>query len=164
MKIDYGMPRDIPALIGLWKTCFGDSEEFIRLFFDTAYAPERCRCVFPDEKPGAALYWFDVCCREQKMAYIYGVATAPEHRGKGLCRALMADTHALLAREGYHAALLVPEGEDLRRMYAGFSYEPGTTVTEVTCAAGENPVEFRTIGREEFALRRRRMLPWRQEP
>ncbi len=159
MRIDYAAPKDIPALTRLWQDCFGDSEAFIRLFFDTAYAPERCRCVFEEDTPAAALYWFDVYCRGQKMAYIYAVATDPAHRGKGFCRALMADTHAVLTREGYRAAMLVPEGEALRRMYAGFGYEPGTTAVEVTCVAGGDPVAFRTIGREEFALRRRRMLP-----
>lgn len=159
MRIDFALPSQIPQLQALWQAAFGDTEAFIDGFFTTAYAPSRCRCVTVDGNVAAALYWFDVSCEGQRMAYIYGVATAPEYRGKGLCRALMADTHAHLALRGYRGALLVPEGEALRRMYASFGYENATTLREFVCAAGDAPAPMHRIDREEFARLRRNLLP-----
>jgi ribosomal protein S18 acetylase RimI-like enzyme len=159
MRIDYAAPKDIPALTRLWQDCFGDSEAFIRLFFDTAYAPERCRCVFEEDTPAAALYWFDVYCRGQKMAYIYAVATDPAHRGKGLCRALMADTHNHLALRGYRAVLLVPQSDSLRQMYTKMGYIPCTEIREFCCAAGPEAVQLHRIDRDAYTALRREYLP-----
>ena len=83
MKIDCPTPASVPALRQLWKAAFGDTEGFLDCFFDTAFSPHRCRCVTVDGEIAAALYWFDVTCREQPMAYIYAVATHPDHRGRG---------------------------------------------------------------------------------
>ena len=159
MKIDFALPSQIPQLKALWQAAFGDSPDFIDSFFATAYAPSLCRCVTMEGDVAAALYWFDVRCQGQRMAYIYAVATAPEYRGRGLCRALLADTHAHLALRGYKGALLVPEGEALRRMYGAFGYENGTTIREFVCAAGDAPAPMHRIDREEFARLRRDMLP-----
>lgn len=159
MKIDFGLPHQIPALKGLWKEAFGDSDGFIDGFFTTAYAPSRCRCVTVDGEVAAALYWFDVSCEGQRMAYIYAVATAAAYRGQGLCRALMADTNAHLALRGYRGALLVPEGEDLRRMYRGFGYETATTLREFDCTAGDDLASIHRVSRERFAQLRQDLLP-----
>lgn len=159
MTIDFGLPHRIPQLKALWQTAFGDDEAFIDSFFATAYAPSRCRCATVGEDVAAALYWFDVTCDGQRMAYIYAVATAPEHRGKGLCRALMADTHDHLALRGYKGVLLVPEGDALRRMYGNFGYRDCTTIREFVCAAGDIPAPMHRIDREEFARRRQSLAP-----
>lgn len=109
-------------LSALWQTAFGDSPEFIRLFFSTAYAPERCQYLTVEGHLAAALYWLDAWCGGEKLAYIYAVATHPDFRGRGLCRRLMDRTHSLLASRGYAGALLCPAGEGLRRMYAAMGY------------------------------------------
>lgn len=159
MKIEFGLPHRIPGLKALWKAAFGDTDAFIDGFFSTAYDPSRCRCVTVEGNVAAALYWFDVSCVGRRMAYIYAVATSPEYRGRGLCCALMADTHAHLASLGCQGVLLVPEGEDLRRMYASFGYESCTTIREFVCAAGDTPAPMHRIDREEFARLRRNLLP-----
>lgn len=159
MKIDHPLPSQIPQLKTLWQAAFGDSREFIDSFFETAYGPERCRCVSLEGTVAAALYWFDVSCQGQRMAYIYAVATGEAYRGQGFCRALLADTHAHLAALGYHGALLVPEGDALRNMYAGFGYENATALREFVCAAGEIPAPMHRIDGEEFLRLRRKLLP-----
>ena len=159
MKIDFGPPHQRPALMELWQVAFGDTPAFIHRFFETAYVPSRCRCVTVAGELAAALYWFDVACEGQKMAYIYAVATAPAWRGRGLCRKLMADTHACLAQDGYHGALLVPEGETLRRMYRSFGYKNCTTLREFAATAGDAPLALTPLHREDFARLRRELLP-----
>lgn len=142
----------------LWAAAFGDSEAFIELFFDTAYAPERCLYLTENGQVAAALYWLDGESDGQKFAYIYGVATHPEHRGKGLCRRLMAETHQLLAQQGYAGAVLMPAEPGLRKMYAKMGYRECCCMDQFDCTAGE-PVDVRAIGREEYARLRRSLLP-----
>lgn len=160
MVIDRPRADQIPGLRRLWSLAFGDTAAFLDLFFDAAYTPDRCRCVTAGEQVAAALYWFDTECDGQKYAYLYAVATHPEFRGRGLCRKLMADTHAVLAEQGYAGVLLVPQEEGLRKMYAGMGYREATRVSEFFCNAAEEPVSIRPIGREEYAALRRQYLPY----
>lgn len=157
-KIEYPAQEREPQLKALWSLAFGDSGEAIEQFFTTAYAPERCRCVLLDGQVAAALYWFDTRWDGQKLAYLYAVATHPDFRNRGLCRALMEDTHQLLMALGYDGALLTPAETPLRRMYAGMGYQDCCSVSELSSAAG-TPVAVREIGREEYAILRRKLLP-----
>lgn len=142
----------------LWHLAFGDSEEFIGLFFQTAYAPERCLYLTEDNQITAALYWLDCEFRGQKQAYIYAVATHPDHRGKGLCRQLMDRTHDVLQTQGYTAALLRPADAGLRRMYRKMGYRDAAYVSEFDCTA-DNTAPLRKIGTGEYAHLRRTFLP-----
>lgn len=142
----------------LWQLAFGDSRDFIQLFFDTAYAPDRCRFLTENGQITAALYWLDCEFAGQNYAYVYAVATHPDHRGKGLCRKLMAQTHQVLRGRGYAAALLRPADDGLRRMYRTMGYRDCTAVSEFTCTAG-TAVPLRKIGPEEYTRLRRPLLP-----
>ena len=148
----------IPGLRDLWKKAFGDTDEFLDLFFSTAYAPDRCRCIAQDAAVQSVLYWFDCELAGQKMAYIYAVATDPDCRGRGLCRMLMEDTAEILRSRDYAAAILLPQEEWLIQMYAGMGFTPCTTVTEKLFPAGE-AIPARRIGTAEYARLRRQLLP-----
>ncbi len=159
MKIDFPVPRQYKQLVSLWQEAFGDTEEFVDGFFCTAFSPARCRVALVGRKVAAALYWMDVTFGEQRFAYLYAVAVEKKRRGKGLCAALMADTHAHLALRGYDGVLLVPQDEALRRMYEKMGYRPCTTVTEFSAVAGDAPLALQRIDREEYARLRSAMLP-----
>lgn len=157
-KSEYPAPAAEPQLKKLWQLAFGDSEDFIDRFFSAGYAPDRCRYLPAGEEAAAALYWLDCECDGQKFAYIYAVATHPDHRGRGLCRLLMEDTHRILAERGYAGAVLMPAGEGLRRMYGKMGYRDFGGLSEFACAAGEK-IPVRQIGQAEYAALRRKMLP-----
>ena len=158
MKFDHPQKAQISQLRSLWKEAFGDTEEFLDIFFSTAFSPNRCRCAAEDGQVLAVLYWFDVSCAEQKLAYIYAVATGKASRGRGLCRALMADTAEILRSAGYQGALLVPQSEGLYAMYGKMGYLPATALEEFHCAASE-PLPVREIRPEEYAALRPALLP-----
>lgn len=149
---------NIEALKRLWKAAFGDEDAFIDLFFATAYAPERCRFLAEDGQLTAALYWFDCECNGTKYAYLYAVATDPAHRDKGLCRRLMAQTHAHLRAQGYAGAVLVPGESGLFEMYGKMGYRVISGTDSITCAAGD-PVAVRQASPSEYAAARRNFLP-----
>jgi len=96
MKIDYPLESQIGGLRLLWKEAFGDTDALLDVFWSTAFAADRCRCITIDDEVAAALYWFDCRFDDRPIAYIYAVATAKAQRKQGLCRKLMEDTRNLL--------------------------------------------------------------------
>ena len=159
MIIDAPRAGEIPALRRLWREAFGDGEECLDRFFSTAFSPDRCRCIREDGEPCAALYWFDSQHTGRPIAYLYAIATARAKRGRGLCRALMEDTHRTLAARGYAGALLVPGETSLFDFYAKMGYRACTTVGEITCTAAPAPIPLRRLTGEEYAALRRQFLP-----
>ena len=158
MKIDFPSEKWIPQLKKLWMECFDDPEAFIDGFFETGYAPDKCRCIREGERIVAALYWLDAEFHGQKLAYLYAVATDPGFRGRGLCRSLMSDTHRLLKTRGYAASLLLPGEPVLRLMYEKMGYRNCCQAEEFSCTPGE-AVGLEAIGWEEYASLRPGFLP-----
>jgi ribosomal protein S18 acetylase RimI-like enzyme len=92
MAADHPLDAQIPQLRTLWKLAFGDPDWFLDSFFRTAFAPDRCLCICEEDRPVAALYWIDCTLEGGPLAYIYAVATHPEHRKKGLASRLIHQT------------------------------------------------------------------------
>lgn len=159
MVFDYPAPAQIPMLRALWKEAFADTDDFLDAFFRTGFHPRRCRCITEKEAVTAALYWFEVTCRGQRFAYLYAVATAKKHRGRGLFSALLEDTKSILTDAGFDGILLVPETEALGRMYEKFGFLPCTFLREQTVEAGAQKLPIRQISADSYSLLRRQMLP-----
>ena len=155
MNLDHPRCSQIPQLRALWQEAFGDSDAALDCFFGTAYAPERCLCITDVDRAVAAAYWFS--CGE--YAYIYAVATAKSHRRQGLCHRLMEAIHALLTRQGYLGAMVVPGEERLRQFYVGMGYTNCGGIREFTCETADLPVILRKVEAEEFAALRPAFLP-----
>lgn len=159
MTIDHPTPEQTALLRQLWKAAFGDSDAFLDSFFSTAFSYDRCMCITVEDQVAAALYWFDVSCHGQPMAYLYAVATAPAYREQGYCHDLMHYTHSHLAARGYRASILVPDGTALSRLYAGLGYRSCSAISEFVCSAGGDPAPMHRIDAAEYARRRRDLLP-----
>lgn len=161
MKMKNPKSEDIPALRKLWKEAFHDEDAFLDAFFAAGFSPERCRCITEDSKALSALYWFDCTLKNAKYAYLYAVATAGSHRRKGLCRALMADTHTHLTQQGYAGAVLVPGEESLFRFYEAMGYRVcGSVSTIAVSAPGRTPdVPLTELTVSQYAAARRAFLP-----
>ena len=159
MKTDHPTLHYRAQMRKLWQDAFGDTDIFLDSFFQTAYIPDHCLAIFAEDAIASILYWIDCEIQDQKLAYIYAVVTDPVHRGKGLCRKLMEDTHALLKARGYAGSVLVPQKESLRKMYEGMGYQNTGGLSVFSCDAGSDPVSLQTIGPQEFAALRRRYLP-----
>lgn len=146
------------ALKGLWKTVFGDPDSFIDNFFAVAFSQDRCRYIQENGEIVSALYWFDCEYTGGKLAYIYAVATHPDHRGKGLASRLLLDTHAHLKELGYAGTVLKP-AKGLFPFYEHLGY---TTCGYIRCfeaTAGSPPVPVRRITPAEYGHLRRSYLP-----
>ena len=142
----------------LWKEAFGDTEEYLDLFFGTAFSPSRCRCAVEDGTVVAALYWLDGTCRGQKLAYIYAVATAKAFRGRGIASRLLEDTHSHLTRLGYAGAVLVPGEGPLFGFYEKLGYRVCSRITDFVCTGSADEVQLRRVDAADFAKQRREIL------
>ncbi len=154
MNLDHPKIEQIPQLRQLWKEAFGDTDSFLDKFYTVAFCPERCLCATIDNQVAAMAYWFD--CGE--YAYIYAVATATTHQGKGICHALMARIHHILRSQGYAGCILVPGEESLRQFYRGMGYENCGGVHEFDADAADS-MPLRKLETAEYAALRRAYLP-----
>ena len=143
----------------LWQEAFGDSEETLDNFFASCYSPDRCLCICEDGIPVSALYWFDCELCGYKLAYVYAVATLKSHRGKGLARQLMEQTHETLKNQGYAGAILVPGEQSLFSYYERLGYRVATKAEEFSAVATDSPIFIRKISPVEYATWRRKYLP-----
>ncbi len=159
MNIDSPSRAQIPALRSLWKEAFGDTDKFLDIFERTAFSPDRCRYVTQNGEVAAALYFFNCSCGGERIAYLYAVATAEKYRGRGICRALMEDTHRHLKALGYRAAILVPGSRELFEFYKKMGYEVCSYIGEIRCLASDDGIALRQIDASEYAELRRRFLP-----
>ena len=154
---------NIPMLRTLWKEAFGDSDTFLDCFYSTAFDESRCRVATVkdslDTDIPAALYWFDCTLGDQRVAYIYAVATSKKYRGNGACHMLLEDTHKHLSSLGYSSVMLVPGNESLIHLYEGCEYELCTKRSRIECAATDIGIEIQEIDKEAYASLRKEFLP-----
>jgi len=158
MMVKSPTAADIPALRLLFQEAFGDGDEFLDRFFSVAFSAKRCRCIEENGDVAAALYWFDCEYEGKPLAYLYAIATKQSFRGKGLCAALMEDTHRHLKEHGYIGAMLSPAEPSLYDFYARFGYKIATYVRTFS-ADSHGSMPLRRISAEEYGTIRRRLLP-----
>lgn len=149
--------ENIPGLKRLWAEAFGDTDEQIGVFFDTAFSPDRCMCTVENQQIIAAAYWLDCSYDGGKLAYLYAVATAQSHRGQGHCHRLLGQIHTLLAKRNYAGSILVPD-EGLSSFYGAMGYTFFGGMETFSCQAG-TPVPLKKINCTEYAALRRQFLP-----
>ena len=158
MIIKHPEAEDIPALTDLWIQAFGDTRDFIDGFFRTGFSQNRCLLAKEQGQLLAALYWFDCLWEGKKLAYLYAIATDEAHRGKGVCKALMENTHDLLKSKSYHGAILVPADEGLEKMYGKMGYR-SILYGHLSYDDPPKPTALQTLTAEEYLRLRQSYLP-----
>lgn len=159
MTVSSPKNSDTPQLFSLFSDAFGDGGEFVSLFFDTVFSPERARVIYKNGKIVAMLYWLDCEYMGKPLAYIYAVATSKDYRSQGLCRMLMEGTHKHLKSLGYCGAILVPGEPSLFDFYSKLGYKTATYIDEFMCKSATQGCDFLKIDKNEYALLRRGYLP-----
>ncbi len=153
------MNANITHLRRIWQQAFGDSDDALDAFFSVGFSPDRYNCILEDGIPVSALYWFDCSLHGHKFAYLYAIATAKAHRGKGHFHRLMEDTHTILKSRGYSGTVLSPADEGLFHLYGRLGYRATATTDEIACQAADTPVALTQIDAREYEILRRDYLP-----
>ena len=139
------LPGEEAALRQLWKTVFGDSDEFLDRFFSLVYTPGMAWVISEDGEIVSAAYAIPL----KNAVYIYAVATHPKCRGKGYGKAV-----TLAAAQG-RAAYLYPAELSLRDWY---SREMGAVTVSQRPMFDRNRGESWRISAEEYNRRREELL------
>lgn len=171
-------PADInmmPQLRQMWMRCFGDSQMYTDYLFEGLIKPQNLLVYTFDSVPAAMLclqpFALQTPLGNAQGAYIFGVATLPEHQGRGLSTALMEHAHAHLAQNGYALSALVPAAESLFAFYARLGYETAFFIEKRMLAARDiakqsdcalTPVELATLDdmRGEYFGGRKLFVRW----
>ena len=111
----------------LWQDTFGDSAEFVDLYFDRIYTDSINHTVrLSNGAVVSALQAiempFKVDDKIFRTAYISGVATDKNYRRCGYMAQLLESTHRELMAAGIDAVWLIPDSQYLFDVYAKFGY------------------------------------------
>lgn len=151
---------DETACKRLWAEAFGDDETFVDSFLLHHYRRERMLTATCDGQTVAMLHLLPFRSELGRTTYIYGVATAPAYRNRGLATQLMREAMQRIDEQGDDAAILIPSPEKdwLRGFYEQFGF------------AGAVPVSFRSEKQEESfdfgtgTPEQDRAMVWRRNP
>ena len=113
-------------IIDLWKISFGDSDDFIRLWFDRVYKDEQTLVIRQNDKIVSALqilpYEMTYCKTTIPIGYICGVCTLPSERGKSYMNQLMCQAVTAMQNQHYVLAVLIPATPLLFDLYRRFKF------------------------------------------
>jgi GNAT superfamily N-acetyltransferase len=110
----------------LWKTCFGDPDAFIDLYFRTRYTPDVLCADVEEGRLSAMLHrlpytlWLNG--EEQPAEYISGACTHPDFRGQGRMHRLIERSWEAARCEGKKWSFLIPASPELFRFYGEMGY------------------------------------------
>ena len=110
----------------LWKICFGDSDAFVKLYFDRCATDANTMAIWQDGRLAAALqmlpYSMTFPAETVPASYVSGACTHPDFRNRGLMRSLLAQTHRRMFADGAWFSLLIPAEPWLWDYYAKSGY------------------------------------------
>lgn len=159
MNIDFPDKSQICSLRNVWKEAFCDTDEFLDIFFSTAFSEKRALCAVRNNEVAGMMYWFDCECNDYPVAYIYAVATKKSYRGKGVCHAMMDKAHKILKQQGYACAVLVPGDKSLFDFYGSMGYVTCSGIKKYHVNAEKTAVDIKKIEKDEYVKLRRKYLP-----
>lgn len=133
--IAFAKGHQLPALQAMWRRCFGDGEEYTAFVFRHLLCPQNILvCSDEEERPQGMLCQYPMTLSGPgyscKSAYIFGVATLPEHRGRGISTKLLEAAHRYLKMEKTAASVLVPASEGLFRFYGQRGYQNAFSIVK----------------------------------
>lgn len=111
----------------LWTEAFGDSREYVEMYFDRVYRDaDAMTLVGDDGRTVSSLllqpYGMTFHGLHATVSYVAGAATRRNMRGRGLMSALMTEALAASRSRGDILTLLIPASEYLFGYYARFGF------------------------------------------
>lgn len=111
----------------MWKTVFGDTDEYIDLYFTRKYKPENTLVYLEENKPVASLqmlpYTITFYGKRLNFYYLMGLCTLPEYRRRGYMEQLILHSHEIMQQRQIPLSVLVPAEDWLFGFYEKYGYE-----------------------------------------
>lgn len=110
----------------MWKSCFGDPDDYMDVYFRHKYRDDQTLVYFEEEKGVASLqmlpYNFTFHGSEIPVLYLSGVCTLPQARRKGVMHQLLLRSFEVAREREFPMMLLVPQEEWLLGFYAKYGF------------------------------------------
>ncbi|NCC98950.1 MAG: GNAT family N-acetyltransferase [Bacteroidia bacterium] len=109
----------------LWKTCFGDSDEFISSYLIN-YSKNDNRILNYQGNDLAAMIHLHIFKNQDidKIAYLYGLATSPQYRNKGFAYDVIKKSLLKLWRKDVKIVYAIQENKDFNAWSDKFDFTP----------------------------------------
>ncbi|MFI3226921.1 MAG: GNAT family N-acetyltransferase [Clostridia bacterium] len=121
--IFYAQDKDLTQIIELWNECFPGETDFTNYFFENLYRKENTIVLKVDEQIVAMLQMLPYESSMGDVTYIYGVATAKNHRKKGYAEQIMNKSFEISRERGHKFSVLIPAEAWLFDFYKKYGYE-----------------------------------------
>lgn len=128
MHSDKKIKRLKEGTLDLWRICFADSDEFIRLYFERKYKDEN---TIAEEENGRIIsalqmlpYTMTWQYTEVPVSYISGASTYPDARNRGLMRKLLSEAFLRMKSRKFAFSILIPQEPRLYDYYGKTGYVP----------------------------------------
>lgn len=122
----------------LWKEAFCDSDEFISEFISNHYCKENMLAIEDNGRILSMLHIIPFEWEGMPVAYLYGIATDKNARGKGYATELIQQAIEKVKENGFKAAFTIPAEETLSTFYSNFGFN------------GKYAVKFETTDNFDF--------------
>lgn len=115
-------PDEIPLQKELWKKCFGDTDDYIDVFYEKFCTADRVLVVDDDGELNSMCAVLSTTLHfpdgtSVPVGYIYALATNPYFQGKGYARQLLKFADEYLQKHGKKCLSLVPSNAGLHRFF-----------------------------------------------
>lgn len=113
-------------IMDLWRTCFDDSDEFLRIFFDRVYDKHNALVIEKNGQVVSSLqmlpYTMTYYGTEISVSYLYGACTLPAERGQGLMKELVEKAFEEMKYRDVALTVVIPAEPRLFDFYRKLGY------------------------------------------
>jgi len=160
MSIRFATPADTEAVKDIWHKCFGDGDPFLSWNFSRNYNPEDTLVWVEKRKIVATLQMqsknISLWGKNVQGNYIFGIATLPKYRGRGIAWALMIQAFREAEERRQVVSLLIPFNY---RFYEKFGYKMCYKLVKATIKKENSPgfvyghtIELREINNDTIEI------------
>lgn len=126
--IVYADDRLKQTVMKMWKICFGDEDDFMKMYFRLKYKNENTLVKIVGGKPVASLQIlpYEMTFGKERIhtGYISGACTLPEERKKGYMDDLLIKAFHEMRDQNVPVTTLIPQEDWLFGFYEKFGYTP----------------------------------------
>lgn len=113
---------DLYQIKKIWLKCFNDPESYFDAFLVRFYSPEYMITYKVNNKIVSVSYVVPCTGVMGNAAYLFGLATLPEHRGKGYASTVVREILELCKKKNFDVVIQIPAKESLKNFYSKLGF------------------------------------------
>jgi hypothetical protein len=127
------LTQEMRDIVKVWHRCFGDNDNSVQIFLSRYYF-SHCSMTEKVDDQVVSMVFMIPCETELGLgAYLYGIATLPEYRHRGISTRLIRTMLERCRENGAQFSFLIPEELDLIPYYTRIGYQISNTQAIFHC-------------------------------